>query len=68
MSWPWPAIAGRGHLTTFLFMRFVTPFVLFVLAFLYLRPGVLADRPLYLNAVYAHRPRACSAPICPRSC
>ena len=44
---------GQGHLTTFLFMRFVTPLVVFALALLYvlvLSPG---DRPLYLNLVYA---------------
>ncbi len=44
---------GQGHLTTFLFMRFVTPLVVFALALFYvlvLSPG---DRPLYLNLVYA---------------
>jgi tight adherence protein C len=44
---------GQGHLTTFLFMRFVTPLVVFALALFYvlvLNPG---DRPLYLNLVYA---------------
>ena len=44
---------GQGHLTTFLFMRFVTPLVVFALALfdvLVLNPG---DRPLYLNLVYA---------------
>ena len=44
---------GQGHLTTFLFMRFVTPLIVFALALFYvlvLSPG---DRPLYLNLVYA---------------
>jgi tight adherence protein C len=44
---------GQGHLTTYLFMRFVTPIAVFVfLAFylLFLSPG---GRPLYLNLVYA---------------
>ncbi|KQX35171.1 type II secretion system protein [Devosia sp. Root436] len=44
---------GQGHLTTFLFMRFVTPLVVFALVALYvlvLSPG---ERPLYLNLVYA---------------
>lgn len=44
---------GQGHLTTFLFMRLVTPVGIFVFGALYLlflNPG---DRPLYLNLVYA---------------
>ena len=44
---------GQGHLTTFLFMRFITPLVVFALVGLYviiLAPG---ERPLYLNLVYA---------------
>lgn len=44
---------GPGPLTTYLFLRFVTPFVLFVLAFAYLSLTVFHDRPLYLNALYA---------------
>jgi len=44
---------GQGPLTTYLFLRFVTPFVLFTLALLYLSFTVLADRPLYLNVLYA---------------
>jgi tight adherence protein C len=44
---------GPGALNTYLFLRFVTPFVLFVLAFGYLSLTVFADRPLYLNAIYA---------------
>ncbi|MGV3650203.1 MAG: type II secretion system F family protein [Devosia sp.] len=44
---------GPAALNTYLFLRFVTPFVLFVLAFGYLSLTVFADRPLYLNALYA---------------
>jgi tight adherence protein C len=44
---------GQGPLTTYLFLRFVTPFVLFVLAFAYLSLTVFADRPLWMNAIYA---------------
>lgn len=44
---------GQGHLTTFLFMRFVTPLVVFVLVGLYVVVLVPGDRPLYLNLVYA---------------
>jgi tight adherence protein C len=44
---------GQGPLTTYLFLRFVTPFVVFVLGFAYLSLTVFADRPLWMNAVYA---------------
>ena len=44
---------GQGPLTTFLFLRFVTPFVLFVAAFGYLSLTIFADRPLWMNAIYA---------------
>lgn len=47
---------GQGHLTTFLFMRFVTPFITAVLALVYfmlLNPGTPTARPLYLDLVYA---------------
>jgi tight adherence protein C len=44
---------GQGPLNTFVFMRFVTPFALFILAFAYLSLTVFSDKPLYLNAVYA---------------
>jgi tight adherence protein C len=44
---------GQGHLTTFLFMRFVTPLVIFVLAAFYLLVLATGDRPVYLNLVYA---------------
>jgi tight adherence protein C len=44
---------GQGPLNTYVFARFVTPFVLFVLAFGYLSLTVFAEKPLYLNAIYA---------------
>ncbi len=44
---------GQGPLTTYLFLRFVTPFVLFVLGFAYLSFIIAGDRPLWLNAIYA---------------
>ena len=52
-SLPWPAFAGQGHLTTFLFMRFATPLIIFVSLALYLLFVSPGDRPLYLNLVYA---------------
>ena len=44
---------GQGPLTTYLFLRFVTPIVLFFLGFGYLSLTIFADKPLYLNALYA---------------
>ncbi|MEO6395276.1 MAG: type II secretion system F family protein [Devosia sp.] len=44
---------GQGPLTTYVFLRFVTPFVLFVLAFAYLSLTIFSTNPLYLNAIYA---------------
>lgn len=44
---------GQGPLTTYLFLRFVTPIALFFLGFGYLSLTVLADKPLYLNALYS---------------
>lgn len=44
---------GQGHLTTFLFLRFVTPIVIFALVAVYLLVLAPGDRPLYLNLVYA---------------
>lgn len=44
---------GPAALTTFLFLRFVTPFVLFALGFAYLSLTIFADRPLWMNAIYA---------------
>jgi tight adherence protein C len=44
---------GQGPLNTFVFLRFVTPLALFVLGFIYLSFTIFADKPLYLNALYA---------------
>ena len=44
---------GQGPLNAYVFARFVTPFGLFALAFLYLQFTVFADKPAYLNAMYA---------------
>ncbi|HZY68348.1 MAG TPA: type II secretion system F family protein [Devosia sp.] len=44
---------GQGPLNAYVFARFVTPFFLFVLTFIYLQLTVFADKPLYLNAIYA---------------
>lgn len=44
---------GQGHLTTFLFMRFITPLVVFALVGVYVMVLSPGDRPLYLNLVYA---------------
>ena len=47
---------GQGHLTTFLFMRFVTPLVVFALALLYvlvLSPGDRPDSLSLLNDIGA---------------
>lgn len=46
-------LRGQGELTKYLFQRFATPIVVFILAAVYLlllNPG---DRPAYLNLVYA---------------
>ena len=42
-----------SDLTTYLFMRFVTPLILFVLSFIYLGFIVMPDRPMYMIALYA---------------
>lgn len=44
---------GQGHLTSFLFQRFATPLILFVVAAFYLLLVVPGDRPVYLNLVFA---------------
>lgn len=44
---------GQGHLTTFLFMRFVTPLAIFAIVAIYLVFLNSGGRPLYLNLVYA---------------
>ncbi len=46
-------LRGQGPLNGYVFARFVTPFLLFLLAFLYLQLTVFADKPAYLNAMYA---------------
>ena len=44
---------GQGPMTTYLFLRFVTPIVLFFLAFGYLVFVVMKESPLYMSALYA---------------
>ncbi len=44
---------GQGHLTTYLFMRFATPLVIFVLAAVYLIFVLPGERPLFLEITYA---------------
>ena len=44
---------GQSAMTTWLFVRFVTPFALFFLAFAYMSLTVFADKPLWMNAIYA---------------
>lgn len=44
---------GQGHLTTYLFMRFVTPIVLGALALVYFIFMSHSERPLYLNLAYS---------------
>ena len=46
-------LRGQGPLNAYVFARFVSPFALFVLAFVYLQFTIFADKPLYLNAIYA---------------
>jgi tight adherence protein C len=46
-------LRGQGAMTTYLFLRFVTPIILFFLAFAYLQLTVFHDRPLWMNAIYA---------------
>lgn len=46
-------LRGQGALNAYVFARFVTPFFLFVIAFLYLQFTVFSDKPAYLNAMYA---------------
>ncbi len=44
---------GQGPLTTYVFLRFVSPLILLLAALLYLAVLVPGDRPLYLNVVYS---------------
>jgi tight adherence protein C len=46
-------LRGQGALNAYVFARFVSPFALFILAFVYLQFTIFADKPLYLNAIYA---------------
>ena len=46
-------LRGQAPLNAYVFARFVTPFVLFVLAFVYLQFTVFADKPAWMNAIYA---------------
>ncbi len=44
---------GQSHLTTYLFMRFATPVILFAVSFFYLKFIIMPERPLFLIALYA---------------
>jgi tight adherence protein C len=44
---------GQGHLTTFLFMRFVTPLIMAGLALIYFLVLAPGTRPPYLNVTFA---------------
>lgn len=46
-------LRGQGELTKHLFLRFVTPFVLFAIGVVYLVFIAPGGRPLFLNVVYA---------------
>jgi tight adherence protein C len=41
------------HLTTYLFMRFATPIIMFVLSFVYLKFTIMPDRATFLIFLYA---------------
>lgn len=44
---------GQGAMTTYMFLRFVTPFLMFALSFAYMSLSVFSDRPLYMVGMYA---------------
>ena len=44
---------GQGPLTTYVFLRFVTPMLFLLLALVYLTVLVPGERPLYLNVAYS---------------
>lgn len=44
---------GQSHVTTYVFLRFVTPFILFALAVAYLGFFVMPDKPIYMTVIYA---------------
>jgi tight adherence protein C len=58
---------GPGHMTTYVFFRFVTPIILFALAFFYLRFVLYPTHPLYLTLA-GRSARASSAAICRYCC
>lgn len=44
---------GQGHLTTYLFLRFATPVILFVTSLVYLGLIVAPNNPFYMTILYA---------------
>ena len=58
---------GQAPLTRFLFLRFVTPFILFALAVFYLVSVTPGGRPLYINVLYSVA-SVSLAPTCPICC
>ncbi len=46
-------LRGQAPLNAYVFARFVTPFVMFAAAFLYLQFTIYADKPAWMNAIYA---------------
>ena len=44
---------GQAPLNAYVFSRFVAPFAMFFLSLAYLQLTVFADRPIYINAIYA---------------
>jgi tight adherence protein C len=44
---------GPAAMTTYLFARFATPFIVFALVFFYVQFTVLKDQPFYMAALYA---------------
>ncbi len=44
---------SKSAMTTYLFFRFITPIILFILVFAYLTIIMQAEQPLYLSLVYA---------------
>ncbi len=44
---------GRAHMTTYVFFRFVTPFIMFALGFIYLGFLAFPELPLYMALLFA---------------
>jgi tight adherence protein C len=44
---------SQSHLTTFLFLRFATPIILFIGSFIYLRFIMMPDSPMFMVGLYA---------------